>query len=69
MEGLVGMEYSQKKEKQEEKNNALSIKNLINEWNNLSIWKKIGCMVLLMGCWMIIVDEWLGDINIIDALL
>ena len=56
--------------KQEERvtKKEFSLKNLINEWNNLSIWKKIGCMVLLMGCWMIIVDEWLGDVNIIDAI-
>ena len=62
------MEYSQKKEKQEEKNNALSIKNLINEWNNLSIPKKIGGIVLLIVGWLIIIDNWLRVDDIIDAL-
>ena len=28
--------------------------------------KKIGCVVLLMVCWMMIVDEWLGIDDIID---
>ena len=68
MEGLVGMEYSQKKEKQEEKNKLLSIKNIINEWNNLSIPKKIGGIVLLIVGWLIIIDNWLRVDDIIDAL-
>ena len=68
MEGLVGMEYSQKKEKQEEKNKPLSIKNIINEWNNLSIPKKIGGIVLLIVGWLIIIDNWLRVDDIIDAL-
>ncbi len=46
----------------------LTIKNVIEEWNNLTLWKKIGCMVLLMCLWMVIVDEWLGLDDIIDAI-
>ena len=62
------MEYLQKKEKQEEKNKPLSIKNIINEWNNLSIPKKIGGIVLLIVGWLIIIDDWLRVDDIIDAL-
>jgi hypothetical protein len=46
----------------------LTIKNVIEEWNNLTLWKKIGCMVLVMCLWMVIVDEWLGIDDIIDAI-
>ena len=46
----------------------LTIKNVIEEWNNLSIAKKMGCMVLVMCLWMVIVDEWLGLDDIIDAI-
>ncbi len=46
----------------------LTIKNVIEEWNNLTLWKKIGCMVLVMCLWMVIVDEWLGLDDIIDAI-
>ena len=45
-----------------------STKNVIKEWNNLSIVKKIGCMVLLMCLWMVIVDEWIGIDDIFDVL-
>ena len=46
----------------------LTIKNVIEEWNNLTLWKKIGCMVLVMCLWMVIVDEWLGLDDIIDVI-
>ena len=46
-----------------------STKNVIEEWNNLSIVKKIGCMVLVVCLWMLIVDEWIGIDDIIDAML
>ena len=46
----------------------LTIKNVREEWNNLTLWKKIGCMVLVMCLWMVIVDEWLGLDDIIDAI-
>ena len=46
----------------------LTIKNVIEEWNNLTLWKKMGCMVLVMCLWMVIVDEWLGLDDIIDAI-
>ena len=46
-----------------------STKNMIEEWNNLSIVKKIGCMVLVVCLWMLIVDEWIGIDDIIDAML
>ena len=46
----------------------LTIKNVIEEWNNLTLWKKIGCMVLVMCLWMVIVDEWIGIDDIIDAM-
>ena len=46
----------------------LTIKNVIEEWNNLTLWKKIGCMVLVMCLWMVIVDEWLGIDDIFDAI-
>ena len=45
-----------------------STKNVIEEWNNLSIVKKIGCMVLLVCLWMLFVDEWLGIDDIFDVL-
>ncbi len=46
----------------------LTIKNVIEEWNNLTLWKKIGCMVLVMCLWMVIVDEWIGIDDKIDAM-
>ena len=46
----------------------LTIKNVREEWNNLSIAKKMGCMVLVMCLWMVIVDEWLGIDDIFDAI-
>ena len=45
-----------------------STKNVIEEWNNLSIVKKIGCMVLVVCLWMLIVDEWIGIDDIFDVL-
>ena len=45
-----------------------STKNVIEEWNNLSIVKKIGCMVLVVCLWMVIVDEWIGIGDIFETL-
>ena len=45
-----------------------TIKNVIEEWNELSLVKKIGCMVLVMCLWMVIVDEWIGIDDIFDAM-
>ena len=48
--------------------NEFSTKNVIEEWNNLSIVKKIGCMVLVVCLWMLIVDEWIGIGDIFETL-
>ena len=53
-------------EKRERK--EFSIKNVIEEWNNLTLWKKLGCMVLVACLWMLIVDEWIGIGDIFDVL-
>ena len=53
----------EKKERKE-----FSTKNVIEEWNNLSIVKKIGCMVLVVCLWMLIVDEWIGIDDIFETL-
>ena len=53
-------------EKRERK--EFSIKNVIEEWNNLTLWKKLGCMVLVVCLWMLIVDEWIGIDDIFDVL-
>ena len=45
-----------------------STKNVIVTWNNLSIVKKIGGIVLLIVEWLIIIDEWLSLDDIIDVL-
>ena len=57
-----------KKESTIPKGLELSIKNVIVTWNNLSIVKKIGGMVLLIVGWLIIIDDWLGLDDIIDVL-
>ena len=59
---------TKKKTTEKKERKEFSTKNVIEEWNNLSIVKKIGCMVLLVCLWMLFVDEWLGDGNIIDVL-
>ncbi len=61
---MMKKKTTEKKERKE-----FSIKNVVEEWNSLSIVKKIGCVVLLMVCWMMIVDEWLGIDDIIDAMM
>ena len=55
---------TEKKERKE-----FSFKNVIKEWNNLSIVKKMGCVVLLVCLWLLYLDEWLGIGDIIDGLL
>tara|TARA_Y100000296_G_scaffold28650_1_gene33371 strand:+ start:193 stop:384 length:192 start_codon:yes stop_codon:yes gene_type:complete len=62
------VEKSEKKEPTIPKGLELSIKNVIVTWNNLSIVKKIGGMVLLIVGWLIIIDDWLGLDDIIDVL-
>ena len=54
---------TEKKERKE-----FNTKNVIKEWNNLSIGKKIGCVVLLIVGWLIIVDDWLGLDDIVSAI-
>ena len=66
-EGKRMKNYEKKQEKRVTKK-EFSIKNVIEEWNNLTLWKKIGCMMLVMCLWMVIVDEWLGLDDIIDAI-
>ena len=55
---------TEKKERKE-----FNTKNVIKEWNNLSIGKKIGCVVLLIVGWLIIVDDWLGLDDIVSTIL
>ncbi len=62
------MKMLKKKTTENKERKELSTKNVIKEWNNLTLWKKIGCMVLVMCLWMVIVDEWLGLDDIIDAI-
>ena len=54
---------TEKKERKE-----FNTKNVIKEWNNLSIGKKIGCVVLLIVGWLIIIDDWLGLDDIVSAI-
>ena len=66
---MIRMMKKEKKNTTEKKERKeFLFKNVIKEWNNLSIVKKMGCMVLLMVCWMLIVDDWLGIDDIIDAI-
>ena len=55
---------TEKKERKE-----FNTKNVIKEWNNLSIGKKIGCVVLLIVGWLIIIDDWLGLDDIVSTIL
>ena len=56
---------------QEEKvtKKEFNTKNVVTVWNNLTLWKKIGCAVLLACLWMLYLDEWLGIGDILDVLL
>ena len=45
-----------------------STKNVIKEWNNMKFEKKLGCMVLVVCLWMLIVDEWIGIDDIFERL-
>ena len=53
-------------EKRERK--EISTKNVIEEWNRMKFEKKMGIAALLVCLWMLVVDEWLGDDNIIGVL-
>ena len=69
MEGMEReREQMKKKTTEKRERKEFSTKNVIEEWNNLTLWKKIGCMVVVMCLWMVIVDEWLGLDDIIDAI-
>ena len=45
-----------------------STKNVIEEWNRMKFENKLGCMVLVVCLWMLIVDEWIGMGDIFETL-
>ena len=59
---------TKKKTTEKKERKEFSTKNVIEEWNSMKFEKKMGVLVLLVCLWMLVVDEWLGDGNIIGVL-